>query len=532
MKVKKTDQLARVQKHVQHLENRGLLPGAADYLEQETAEFQRATELIVVTDAVNSAVSSGADFSSDAVAVKVVESNYERFLETPELQKSDAIIFETTHGRLNKESLSQWQIALALARTDVFVGVLQSATEALDPDSFERIAEANRLDVSELSAQEIPYFTKASGLKIHLDAHELERRNNRFAGLLISLGKRARAGHRHQESLLDALIAQQKFRLKYDGVMRHRGVVHTDTPSWEGLLREKIADGTQAAVTDARKKLQQEFKTYNGGAVYERLRAYLRGQKINPRKKDEVALLESGLVGELTVNALASLEKIQREFVADVRINTESAFRDLIACISEESPLLAEIDLQTPLAAEDMKLPGVTVDERRALISKLKRVSRYLIEVISGAVLGAIGMTYIFPEPTVIAIGAVAGAVAKLVYCHYDMRDTERNALELDVERQLQGVVADTAAEVREKFEIFSKSVFADVQHHIDGAVQVIAAELAEELEGFTRMASASAEDVRVEMARVQKSIEGLSNFILDIRSMAEEPVDESEAAD
>ena len=521
--------LALIHSRVENLEELGLLPGAAQFLAKERPEFQRPTELLIVSDANNPA----ADFSSETIAVSVIECDYTKFVETHGIQNSDVIIFET-QGRLNRETLSQWEVAIALAKKDVFVGILDSGADALDPDNFERIAEANRADVAAvLSAQGIPYFTERNSLKMRIDAHGSERRNNRFASILVSLEKRTRAGQRHIESLGDALGDQLKFRLKYDDVIGRRGVRTDDTLSWEVLLREKILKVTQETAAAARKKIDHHFKTYNGGVVYAHLLAYLRGNRIdNPRKPEEIAALESGLLKELAVSSQTGIAQIQDEFLSDVRLKIDAALQDVIACISAEYAL-DDFEIEPPPAeANEMNLPSVFIDERRALISQWKRVARYCIEAISGAILGAVGVTLFFPEPTTIAIGAIVGGIAKMIYAYYDMRDTSRDALELQIERQLQGVVKDAGDDAREAWVRFSEKVFAEIQDQVEVTIGVISSELSADIEAFNRMVTASADEVRVEIDRVNNSIEELTQFLELLRSMAEEPADfESEAA-
>lgn len=527
-----TQKLTEIQPQVLNLQKTGLLPTTAgDLIENAVTELHRSLQLVVVShDIIDSRAASV--FSDSKVTV--LESNYERLVEAQvDLQRADAVIFETPE-RLNTKDLSHWKVAIALSssKSDMFVGVLQTGADAMDPDSFDRIVAANRFDATQVLGHDIQFFAHDEKIKHAFYASDTERKGRIFSKAGVSLEKMSRASIRYQESLIDALKEQLRYRLRYDEALAIVG--RKDQVSWEELLRTGIAKVLREETHAARRVLSRHFKAYNEGTVYGALVDYLRNNLINPRNNKALIALQMGLQSELAIKTQEVLESVKQELTRNVKSKLEKVFHRVLKCIAEEYRLHEDIHVQGPLGSEgiEAELPILNIDARRALISTLKRLGRCIVDMISGAILGgivgaAMGGNVIF--------GISIGAISKLIYAYCDMRDTEKNSLELVVERQLQGIVIDTGESVKEAFDQYLLNTFqVEVGNLESYMISFIASKFVTDLEAFERMSSASADDIQAEIDRVEGSIYELNQFLETLRSMAaEEPADaasESEA--
>lgn len=521
------EKLIGVETDVRALEASGLrLYGAGDLISETILEFERPLEIAVVTGDKNAQAPSV--FSDDdSVTITVLDSEYGGLADAG-LPTADMLILETS-ARLNQDSISRWEVALRLAKPDIFVGVLQTGAEILDPLSFDAIAAANQADCNRVFGKDLQYFTATPNLADAVFSREEREKLALLASGAILLEKRITAAQRHQRQSLAALEEMLRARVQYDDTLkdlRFKG----GQVQWDQMLKTKVETVMHASDRELFKALARSFKAYNGGKVYRSVVDHLRNRKkrVNPRNREQVEQLGRDLLYALMLSAQSAVKEIVGDHESVVNDGFFTAVEAVTKMISA-SYVIDEARLEMIEGEEiDTEMPDLVceIDTKQARVPTFQIVKTLILDAISGAVLGAVAAGSLTGEPLTTTGVAILAALAKMGYAGYGIYETERASFENIVESQMiVGMLRDAETLLRDELEVYVSTFREKVNAAVEEAIALIASELEDALDFYNRMLNATQEELRCEIEDVKTSIDKLDALVEKIRLIpAEEP--------
>ena len=537
--------LTNVQTKITELETIGLaIPGTQEIILDSLSEVESEQRVVVVSD---TSTPQSVSVLAENDAVNVTAHDDYGALADPEagVRNADMVILETS-ARINQEILSRFGVAVGLSKPDMFIGVVQTGEESLDPDAFEAIANANKEDLNRVLSEKDLQFTTLAELNELVATQASTELYDKVTKTSVLLDERISAVIRQEELTLDATEALLRSRRKYDFALKDMGIRPRagHTVSWQEIFSTQMSNVFKRATKEMFKTLGQHLKSYNGGIIYKDAVDRVRNGKWNPRKKSDVERLESELQTAILMQAESLRQNLIAQHQADVQDGFVKVSKDTLKIIADD--VFGKIEADLRIEIENLEnLEGkledsieldqlvMQIDAKKALLSNFKRFGRVFMEALSGAVLAVIVGLQVTPEPFSLVLWGIGGAVGKGLFAYSDLRDSEKSNFQSVVETQIAGYLKDVENAMRENLDDYVSTARDHVQISVDETIAWISSELSDEMQMFDKLLSATADELLSEVSTLQNSIDALDDLLADVLTLAEEAPaeDTSEAA-
>ena len=538
--------ITNLQTKIQDLETIGVaIPGTQELVLESLSHVENAPRVVVVSD---TSTPQSVSVLAENDAVNVTAHDDYGALADPEagVRNADMVILETS-ARLNQEILSKFGVAVGLSKPEMFIGVVQTGDESLDPEAYLAIANANQDDMNRVFAEKELHFTTLADLDNVLADQASTALYDKMTKTSVLLGRRISATIAHQETNLEMAESLLRSRRKYDFALKDMGIRLRagETVSWEELFSTQMSNVFKRSTKEMFKTLGQHLKSYNGGVIYKKAVDHVRnGKKWNPRKKSDVEQLQR----ELQTLILIEAEQLRQNLIAQHQVDMQKGIvkssKDTLKIIADdafgkiEAELVVEIEELENLAgileaSIELDQLAMEIDAKKAVLSNLKRFGRIFMESLSGAILAVLVGMQVTPEPFSLVLWGIGGAAGKGIYAYTDLRDTERSNLQSIVETQIAGYLKDVEIAMRENLEDYVSSARDHVQISVEDISAWIASDLWEEMEMFDRLLSATTEELQSDVSEKENAISALNDLLADVQTLAEEaPAEEAPAED
>lgn len=527
--------LTRLETQIGEFESTGRsIPGAQEILLESRSYVESQRSIVVVSD---TSTPQSVSVLAENDAVNVTAHDDYGALADPEagVRNADMVILETS-ARINQESLSKFGVAVGLSKPDMFIGVVQTGEDILDPDAYLAIANANKDDMNRVFSEKELHFTTLSDLDNVLADQASTELYDKMTKTSVLLGRRISATIAQQETNLEVAESLLRSRRKYDFALKDMGIRLRagETVSWQEIFSTQMSNVFKRATKEMFKTLGQHLKSYNGGVIYKKAVNLVRNRKCNPRKKSDVEQLQR----ELETLILIEGEKLRQNLIAQHQVDMQKGIvkssKDTLKIIADdafgqiEAELVVEIEELENLAgileaSIELDQLAMEIDAKKAVLSNLKRFGRIFMEALSGSVLAVLVGMWVTPEPFSLVLWGVGGAAGKGIFAYKDLGDTERSNLQSIVETQIAGYLKDVEIAMRENLEDYVSSARDHVQISVDEISAWISSDLWEEMEMFDKLLAATADELQSEVSEQQDSISALNDLLADVQTLAEE---------
>ena len=527
--------LTNVQTKITALKTIGLeIPGTQEIVLESLSDVESQPSIVVVSD---TSTPQSVSVLSENDDVNLTAHDDYGSLAGPEagVRNADMLFFELS-SRLNQEKLSKLGVAVRLSKPDMFIGVVQTGEETLDPDAFASIFNANKDDLNRVLSETHLQFTTLSALN-EVVAHQASTAlYDKMTKTAVLLDKRVSAALRQHELTLDTTEDILRSRRKYDFKLKDLGIrqLPGHTVSWEEVFSTQMSNVFKRATKEMFKTLGQHLKSYNGGVIYKKAVDLVRNGKWNPRKKSDVEQLER----ELQTVTFMEVEKLRQNLIAQHQVDQQKGIvkssKDTLKIIADdvfgkiEGDLRIEIEnlehlkgiLEDSIELDQLEMQ---IDAKKALLSNFKRFGRVFMEALSGAILAVLVGMQVTPEPLSLVLWGVGGAVGKGIFAYNDLKDTERSNFQSIVENQIAGYLKDVENAMRENLDDYVSRARDHVQASIEETIAWISSQLPEEMKMFDKLLAATADELQSEVSEQQDLISALNDLLADVQTLAEE---------